>query len=186
MIDRFLRLRHHAVVRRDDEDDDVRDPRTAGAHHRERLVTRCIEEHDVAVVDLHGVGTDVLRDAAGLALGDARGADRVEQRGLAVIDVAHDRHNRRAGDDVGRADVFGFDLQHLLFERLHLDVGAELARDHRCRVVVERAVDGHHHAALDQLAQDVLGLDVEFGCEIGDRHALGERDRPGNRWRRGW
>ena len=75
-----------------------------------------VEEHDVAVVDLHRVGADVLRDAARLALGDARRADRVEQRRLAVVDVAHDGDDRRARDDVGRVDVLGLDLQHLLFE----------------------------------------------------------------------
>ena len=80
----------------------------------------------------HRVRADVLRDAAGFALGDARLADRVEQRGLAVIDVAHDRDDRRARDEIfGRIDVLGLDLQQLLFEGLHLDVGAELARDHR-------------------------------------------------------
>ena len=145
MIDRLLRLRHDAVVSRDDEDDDVGHARAAGAHHREGFVTGRVEEHDVAVVDLHRVGADVLRDAAGFALGDAGGADRVEQRRLAVVDVAHDGDDGRARHDVGRADVLGLDLQHLLFEGLHLDVGAELARDHRCRLVVERAVDRHHH-----------------------------------------
>ena len=56
-----------------------------------------------------------------------------------------------------------FDLQHLLFEGLHLHVGAELARNHRRGLVVERAVDGHHHPPLHQLLQDVLRLDVELG-----------------------
>ena len=42
------------------------------------------------------VGADVLRDPAGLGL-DHRGlANRVEQRRLAVVDVAHDRDDRRA------------------------------------------------------------------------------------------
>ena len=48
----------------------------------------------VAVVDL--VGADVLGDAAGLARGDLGLADRVQQRGLAVVDVTHDGHDRRA------------------------------------------------------------------------------------------
>ena len=43
------------------------------------------------------VGADVLGDAAGLA-GDHVGvADAVEQLGLAVVDVAHDGDDRRAG-----------------------------------------------------------------------------------------
>ena len=94
-----MRLRHDAVVGRDHQDDDVGDARAAGAHHRERFVTGRVEEHDVAVVDLHRVGADVLGDAAGLALGDARRADGVEQRRLAVVDVTHDGDDRRARDD---------------------------------------------------------------------------------------
>ena len=45
-------------------------------------------------VDL--VRGDVLRDATGLAGRDARLADRVEQRRLAVVDVTHDGDDRRA------------------------------------------------------------------------------------------
>ena len=52
------------------------------------------------VVVVHLVGADVLRDAAGLAGGDVGLADRVEQRRLAVVDVAHDRDDRRALDEV--------------------------------------------------------------------------------------
>ena len=88
---------------------------------------------------VHVIGADVLRDAAGLALGHAGCADRVEQRRLAVIDVAHDRDDRRAGDDVFGLDLFGFVVEHVLFERAHLDLGAELARDHLRGVGVDGA-----------------------------------------------
>ena len=53
MVDRFHRLRHHAVIRRDDKDDYVRDLRAAGAHRRESLVARCVEERDAAAVHLN-------------------------------------------------------------------------------------------------------------------------------------
>ncbi|MGC3971838.1 MAG: hypothetical protein QM775_32195 [Pirellulales bacterium] len=41
------------------------------------------------------VRTDVLCDAAGLALADVGLADRVQQSGLAVVDVTHDGDHRR-------------------------------------------------------------------------------------------
>ena len=51
VVDRFARLRHDAVVGRDDEHDDVGHLRAAGAHQGERFVARRVEEHDVPVVD---------------------------------------------------------------------------------------------------------------------------------------
>ena len=42
------------------------------------------------------IGADVLRDAARFAGRDTTGPDVVEQRGLAVVDVAHDGDDRRA------------------------------------------------------------------------------------------
>ncbi len=44
---------------------------------------------------------DVLRDAAGLGGHNAGLADGVEQRRLAVVDVTHDGHDRRARLEVG-------------------------------------------------------------------------------------
>ena len=49
----------------------------------------------VLAVLLDLVGADVLGDPAGLAGDDVGVADLVEQRGLAVVDVAHDRDDRR-------------------------------------------------------------------------------------------
>ena len=44
---RFERLRHHAVIRGDDEHDDVRDVRAARAHGTERGVAGRVEESDL-------------------------------------------------------------------------------------------------------------------------------------------
>ena len=93
--DGFDRLRHHAVVCRDNEHHDIRDFGAASAHQRERFVARCIEERDLAVLHLHLICADVLRDTAVLLFGHAAFPDRVQQRGLSVIDVTHDRHHRR-------------------------------------------------------------------------------------------
>ena len=101
------------------------------------------------------IRTDVLRDAAGFAFGDARLTNRVEQAGLAVVDVAHHRDDGRAHDDILGAR-FGVFLQQLFFKAAHLDVGAELARDHHRGVRVERLVDGHHQALHQQLGEHVL------------------------------
>ena len=100
VVDRLVGLRLHAVVGGDDDHRDVGDLRAAGAHGGERLVARGVEEGDRLAVVVDLVGADVLGDAAGLARDDLGLADRVEQRRLAVVDVAHDRDDRRALDEV--------------------------------------------------------------------------------------
>ena len=77
MVDGLARLRHHAVVGGDHQDDDVGGLGTARTHRRERLVTRGVEEGDHAALGTHVVGTDVLGDAPRFAAGDAGTADVV-------------------------------------------------------------------------------------------------------------
>jgi hypothetical protein len=58
------------------------------------------------------VRADVLRDAARFAFGDLRLADGVEQRRLAVVDVAHDGdHRARVTVRSSGFDVFGFNFE---------------------------------------------------------------------------
>ena len=79
VVDRLLRLGHDAVVRRDDQHDDVRHFRAAGAHFREQLVARSVDEQDAPVGHLDTVRAHVLGDSPGLAVGDPGFADVVEQ-----------------------------------------------------------------------------------------------------------
>ena len=97
-MDRLDRLRHDAVVGRHHEDHDVGCRGTAGTHGGKRRMARRVEECDLLAVLLDLVGTDVLGDATSLAGHDIGLADRIEQRRLAVVDVAHDGHDRRTGD----------------------------------------------------------------------------------------
>ena len=102
VVDRFDRLRHHAVIGSGDQHDNVGGLRAARTHAREGFVAGRIEEHDLAPIrrrrcvgDANFVGADVLGDSARFAAGNVGGANRVEQRRLAVIDVAHDGDDRR-------------------------------------------------------------------------------------------
>ena len=158
-------LRHHLVVGRDDEDDEVRHLGATGAHGRKRLVTRRVQERDRAVAgNVHLVGADVLRDAAGLAGHDVLLADVVEQRRLAVVDVAHDGDHRGAPFELlGR--VLG-DLDGDFVEvGDELDVAAELVGDERDRVGVEALVDRDHDAESKALLDDLGHRD---GHELGE------------------
>ena len=126
VVDCLFGLRLHAVVGRDHQDRDIDGRRTAGPHRGERRVTGRVDHRDLVPgrgLDL--VRTDVLRDAAGLALGDATGADRVNQRRLAVVDVTRDRDRRRPD-----RELFLVDRLALLVELSEQGLfGCDLARD---------------------------------------------------------
>ena len=176
MLDGFDRLRHHAIVRRDHEHDDIRDLGTSRPHRREGRVARRVDERDDAARRLYVVSADVLRDSAGLARRNLGGADVVEERGLAVIDMAHDRDHWGPRDRIDLIAVLGLQgiFQRVLVERLGRV--AHLLDHQHCRVLIERLVDGRHdahvHQRLDHLAAFHRHLLREFGNgdRLGDRH----------------
>ena len=79
MRDRFLGLRHDAVVGRHHQHDDVGYLGAAGTHRGERFVAGRIEERDHALRRLDVIRADVLRDATRLTARDPRAANHVEQ-----------------------------------------------------------------------------------------------------------
>src|SRR5581483_10409933 len=197
VVDGLDGLRHNAVVGGDDDHDNVCDLGAACAHAGEGLVAGGVEEDDLAAEggrvflgDADLIGADVLGDAAGFASGDIdlldrRGADGVEQRGLAVVDVTHDGDDRRADDLDESSGVFqeAFDglVLELLFDGDNLGVGAELAGDGLDELSIERLVDGDHHAAEEQGSDEVFAADLELLGEILDGNALSNGDGAGNR-----
>ena len=115
VADGLLGLRHDVVVGSDDDDGDVGDLGASGTHGGEGFVARGVEEGDfAAVVERHVVGTDVLRDAAGLACNDVRLADVVEERRFTVVYVTHDGDDGCAGQEVfGVVGFLGNGLLHV-------------------------------------------------------------------------
>ena len=170
MIERLDRLRHHAFIGRDHQDHDVGDLGAARAHRGERLVTGSIDESYRAAIGLDRVRADVLRDAAEFLLGDLGVADRVEQRGLAVIDVAHHGDHRRPRDQLAR-DLLGLGLLDRRFdvEGDVLDAVAELIGDQRRGIDVEDLVERRHHAEVHQLLDDLAGLDPHVARQFARR-----------------
>src|SRR5271169_4042893 len=165
VVQRLSGLRLHAVVRRHHEHHEVGGLGPAGSHGGERLVARGVDEGDLAfiAVDLGGhlVGADVLGDAAGLAGHHVGVPDRVEQLGLAVVDMTHHRDHRRPGDQVGlvalvlaELDVEGLEqLAVLLLRRDDLDGVVQLRAEQLQGLVVDRL------GRRDHLAQDQKHLD---------------------------
>ena len=110
MGDRLECLRHEAVIRCHDNDDDVRDIGAAGAHGGEGGVAGCVEEGDFLAIALDAVGADVLGDAARFACRNTGLANGIEKGGFAMVDMAHESNDRGAKlklVDLGGLGSFG-------------------------------------------------------------------------------
>ena len=129
------------------------------------------------LVRLDLIGADMLGDAARLAGNDIGLADGIEQRGLAVVDMAHD------GDD-GRArlellvrhrcrPIRPFD--HVGFGDA-LDLVAHFLGDDLRGIGVDHVVDRVHLALLHQELDDVDGALGHAVGEFLDGDRLGDRD----------
>ena len=135
-------------------------------------MTRGVEEHDLAskggrlgVSDANLVCADVLRDATGLAFGHVGEANRVEQRGFAVIDMAHDRDNGRTRSCLDCGFLSGGSggvniLRRLLFECDYIRVGAEEPGHFAGEFRIERLVDRGENAARQQARNQILRANV--------------------------
>ncbi len=155
--------------------------RASRAHLRERLVTRRVDERDGASVLDDLVRADVLRDATGLARDHVCGADAVEQRRLAVVDVAHHGHDRRTRL-LERIVVVIVTEQRLQLELGLLagldeqDLGAERLTDQLDHLVGERLGAGDHLSRVEQQPHQVGSRAVQLGRELLDRAAALDDD----------
>src|SRR5262245_16528076 len=124
-----------------------------------------IDEGDFVTIRRgHLIGADVLGDATGLARGHIRLPDRIEQRGLAVVDVAHDGDHRRPGllflIGIGLADETFLDV------RLRHALGRvpEFLHDQLSRIGVDHIIDLMHGALRHQQLDHV---DRSLGHTVG-------------------
>jgi hypothetical protein len=116
-------------------------------------VTGGIEEGDLTPVGIDLVGPDVLGNAAGLSLRHIGRANRVEQLGLAMVDVPHDRDDRRSrpgfGVELGLSatclEIVAFARKCRLFRT---GLPAERLRHASGGGVIDLLVDRCHHAEL--------------------------------------
>ena len=144
VVDGLDGLGHDPVIGRHHEDDDIRHLRPAGAHGREGLMAGRVQEDDPAVIHLDFVGSDVLGDASRFARRHVGLANRVQQRGLAVVHMPHDGDHRGPGNQVFRA-LFPFFNQIFDFQPGLFDLIAEIRGHQGCGLGVDGLIDGHHH-----------------------------------------
>ena len=170
VVDGLDGLRHDAVVGGNHENDDVGDLCTTGTHGGKCLVTRGVDEGDLTAVDDGLRGTNVLRNAAGLAGGNGGVANGVKQRGLAVVDVAHDRDDRSAGLEVLRVVIEGEGVLLLLVHDLH--AAAHIVGDELDEVIGHGLRERKRGTKQEETLDDVVGRNLEGVGELGDGDAL--------------
>ena len=168
---RLPRLGHHPVVRRAHEHGDVRDTGAAFAHRAEGGVSGGIQESELAAAGTsNDEGSEVLGDAASFARRHGRGSKRVQQGGLAVVDVAHDRDHRAARGMVRGGFGVGGDADDV-------DVAAQLGGDELEDIRLERLLDAR--GGLAEVRDDRLdagGWDAEQARELRDGGSHGGVD----------
>ena len=176
MVDGLNGLRHDLVIGCNHNDDDVGDAGTPRTHGGEGLMTGGVEEGDGLVAHLHLIGTDMLRDAARLALDDIGVADVVQQGGLAVVHMTHHGDDGRA-----RHQVLLAVLRLLLFllQSDKLDGEAVVLGQQRNGLRRKPLVDGHRqpqaHADGNDVGDRLVHHDGQFvgGDELRHlQHAL--------------
>ena len=179
MADRFFGLRHDAVIRGDNEHDDIRDVRAARAHGGEGGVARGVEEGDFVSAMLDRIRTDVLGDAARFPRGDAGFADKIHERSFAVVDVAHESDDGRTGFEFLFGDLdFGFGGRgDDRFRLVHPGTGLAFfflenktmfLADDRSNSGIDRLVQVGEDVRLHQILDDHERLEAEGRGEVFD------------------
>ena len=173
VLDGFLGLGHDTVVRCHHQNHDVGGLGTAGTHGREGLVTGGIEERHHAAWGFDVVGANVLRDTTSFARRHLGAADVVQQRGLAVVHVAHDGDHGRTRQHLGVLHCrFLVGKGFRIVQRRHHRLVAQFFDHDHGRVLVQGLVDGGHLAQLHELLDDLGGLDRHLVGQFGHSDRL--------------
>ena len=113
-------LGHEALVRSDDEQQQVRNERRLVPHGNQRSMTGSVQQGDLArpaaarmARDGNGPGLDALRGFAGPGRRGIRVAQRIDQGGLAVSGLTHHHDNRGARFQYARNRIRGRAGMHL-------------------------------------------------------------------------
>ena len=175
MGNRLNRLGHDGIVSGNHQHNNVGHIRTARPHRGKGGVARGVEEgQNLPLIGFHLIGTDVLGDTTGFARDHIGLADRIQKRGLAVVNVAHDRHDRRAGDAVFICIRDRFDrLLHVGIRHSNRLV-AKLFDHQFGGVGVDGLVQRHHHAHFHERFDNVCPAFSHTVGQLADHDDFGQ------------
>ena len=152
MIDGLQRLRHHAVIGADHQNDDICDLGAPGTHPGKRFVAGSVDENDLFAVMRHLRGADVLGNAAGFAIGHAA-SSRIASSSDVLPWSTWPMIVTTGGARNLILRFFGqFHFPgRFFFEAERVGRGAELSRQILSHLYIEALVDGREDLAVDQL-----------------------------------
>jgi len=140
-------------------------------------MARGVEKCDCAALMLDLVGADMLRDAPVLARGDMRLADVVQQRGFAMVHVAHEGHDRRTRHQIAQRVHSALRLRFRLERRgrrgrllFVFEHKAMLFGDYFGDLELDLHADGGEDVQAHQFGDEHVGLDTEHLGEILHHH----------------
>ena len=174
MFDGFARLRHHTVIRRYHQNHDIGRLRTTRPHGGKRLVARGIQKSDYTTLGRDVVSANMLGNAPCFAHRHFGTADVIQQRGFAMIHVAHYGHHRCTRQQFGSLcfHLFLGKGFRVVQRGLHRHVAHLFNHDHGC-ILIQRLVDGNHLSQLHQHLDHLRCLDRHFVCQLSHGNGFG-------------
>ena len=141
-------------------------------------MARRVEERDFAFADLDLVRANVLGNATGLARDHAGRANRIEQRRLAVVDMAHHGDHRCARHQ-RLGIVFDHDVVDLFLGTLDRDGALKLGGNQLDCIVGQRLRDRDELAKAHHHLDDLGCRDAKLLGVLLDGHTTRHRDGAG-------
>jgi len=157
VVDGFDGLRLHAIIRSNDENDDIGDLCSAGSHGGKRLVTRRIQEDKLTLRVIDEVSTNMLGDPACLTRSHIRFPDSVQKGCFSVVDMSHDRDDRRpAGEVLHLLGIFLEEIVYGVGYDLYLE--SKFADYKSSCLWIKSLVDSGHDPQLEKYLDDLGSL----------------------------
>ena len=163
VVDGFQGLGHHTIVGSHYQNGNIRYLGASGTHSCKGFVARRIQEDNRTALADYPVSTDVLGNTAGFPCRYVGFPDGIQKGSLAVVNVAHNRYNRRSGYPQSRIVLHFGHFRRIGLRRRFLYFAIVVQGNQFSRFMVDFLVDGYHLAQHKQLLDNFAGFAAQLG-----------------------
>ena len=134
-------------------------------------MTRSVDEGDLTSVDINNRSTDVLSDAARLTLGNASLTDCIKKRCFAVVNMTHNRNDRRTRQKV----ILGIVINDskLFLGRNNANLATKVVRNKLNQIVAHSLRKGERRTEKEQALDNVIRRCINQFSKLSNRGTLG-------------